>query len=181
MFFNILENKNEDESDDKDEDDLGGSEDNEGDSELEDLHEFDNGDLEDLDDLDLDDLDDDLSDIEFSDDSNNEEIEGTSKKRKKDTNITQNKKHKGVSDKTFVSAEEFAEMLESQGQSKFKYEASRSFSNKDRASAKQLDWETARNQRISDFRGRKKGKNFNNFKSKKKFPKLQKPMKRKTK
>lgn len=143
-------------------------------------------DLQDLDDLELDDIDDDASDIEFNDDDDGDDDddldETPSKKRK--LNKTDGKfKHKvkGLPQNTFVSSEEFAEMLENQGRSKFKHGASKSLSDRDGASFKQLDWEADRNERISGYRKGKKGgkKPFNNFKSKKPFSKGQKPIKRK--
>ncbi|KAL7293378.1 hypothetical protein TKK_0013144 [Trichogramma kaykai] len=103
-----------------------------------------------LDDLNLDELDDDFSDMEFNDDDEEEE----SGKRKKHGNKKAAKKMKGSGDSEFVDAEEFAEMLEQQGQKKFKYGASRSLSDRDGASAGQLDWETARNQKLQGY-GRK--------------------------
>lgn len=131
--------------------------------------------LQDLDDLDLDNVDDDLSDMEFNDDD--AESDDSSSNRKQKQKKKSNKKLKGFDENPFVSAEEFAEMLEKQGQLKFKHGASRALSNRDEASVKQLDWETERNQKISGYKG-KKGKKFNNFKSKKSFSKHKKPMKR---
>lgn len=131
--------------------------------------------LQDLDDLDLEGIDDDLSDIEF--DEQAEIFEEPSSKKRKQTKSTGNagkKPKSALDDKTFVSAEEFAVMLENQGRSKFKHGASSSYSDRDGASVKQLDWETERNQRISGFKkGSQKGKSFKNFKSKKSFTKHQ--------
>ncbi|XP_058793340.1 CCAAT/enhancer-binding protein zeta [Phymastichus coffea] len=138
-------------------------------------------DFQDLDDLDLEDIDDDASDMEFNDNDSDDLKERPLKKRKLNKSDRKHKPQvKGLPKNTFVSSEEFAEMLENQGRSKFKYGASKSLSDRDGASVKQLDWETNRNQRISGYRKDKKEKKlFNNFKSKKHFSKAQKLAKRK--
>ncbi|XP_011496067.1 PREDICTED: CCAAT/enhancer-binding protein zeta [Ceratosolen solmsi marchali] len=139
---------------------------------------------------DLDSIDDDLSDMEFNDEDEdeNEDEEGVVQQsasgKRKMNKVVKNigKKLKGLDDNTFVSAEQFAEMLEEQGHAKFKYGASSLYSDRDGASAKQLDWETERNERISGFRGGRKAtvaKSANKFKGKKAFTKRQKAVKRK--
>ncbi|KYM96742.1 CCAAT/enhancer-binding protein zeta [Cyphomyrmex costatus] len=90
----------------------------------------DNDELQDLSDIDLVDIDDEnLSDIEFND----SEDEGI-----------------------FVSAEKFAEMLEEQNKSKGKHGGSNVFSSSDGASAKQIDWEIKRHQRMKGPFGKKR-------------------------
>jgi ribosome biogenesis protein MAK21 len=132
---------------------------------------------------DLEGIDDDLSDMEFNGEDEEMDEESHSGKRKlKNTVKKISKKLKALDDKTFVSAEEFAEMLEEQGHSKFKYGASNMYSDRDGAAARQLDWETERNERISGFRGGKKGPKLSNkFKAKRsnKAGKSQRPVKRK--
>ncbi|KAJ8687434.1 hypothetical protein QAD02_023228 [Eretmocerus hayati] len=143
--------------------------------------------FEDLDDLDLEDIDDDLSDMDFNEDDEEDDYDidsmSESSKKRKQNQIFGNlkKKHKGLDENTFVSAEEFAEMLENHGRTKFKHGASKSFSDRDGASCKQLDWETARNQKISGYRGTKKSAANKNFKSKKNFSNHQKKAKWKKK
>ncbi|KAF7992358.1 hypothetical protein HCN44_001683 [Aphidius gifuensis] len=58
----------------------------------------------------------------------------------------------GIDSNVFVAAEEFAEMLEKQGRVKGqgKQGSSLAFSDADGASAKQLDWEISKNQKIQD-------------------------------
>ncbi|XP_014218700.1 CCAAT/enhancer-binding protein zeta [Copidosoma floridanum] len=153
------------------------------DMEMGEFDEDDDGEFEDLDDMDLDDLDDDMSDIEFNedddDDDNDVGSKQSSKKRKQNKGSSINKKFKISDENPFVSAEEFAEMLENQGKTKFKHGASKSFSDRDGANAKQLDWESERNQRLAGFRGKKQKKPFKNFKGSKKNFSKQKLMKRK--
>lgn len=126
------------------------------DNELEDLDDMND---EDLDDMDLEDIDDDLSDMDFDGDESSDEEKSSLKRKASKSKGNPAKKSKSLDDKVFVSAEEFAEMLENHGRSKFKHGGSRAMSDKDGASAKQLDWEVGRNERLSGFRG-SKGKNF---------------------
>ncbi|XP_011310491.1 CCAAT/enhancer-binding protein zeta [Fopius arisanus] len=122
---------------------------------------MDDDDLDEGSDLDLDDIDDEnVSDMEFND-SDDEPLPLRAKKSKKsnDDNPSQMKK-KGM-DNVFMSAEDFAEMLEKQGKSKHKSGGSNALSDVDGASAKQLDWEIGRHQKLSGKFGGSKRK-FNN-------------------
>ncbi|XP_015115326.1 CCAAT/enhancer-binding protein zeta [Diachasma alloeum] len=114
-------------------------------------------------DLDLDELDDeDVSDMEFndSDDESSPMKTKRSKKSKDDNPFQKSMKKKGM-DNVFMSAEDFAEMLEEQGKSKHKSGGSNALSDTDGASAKQIDWEIGRHQKLSGKFGGNKRK-FNN-------------------
>ena len=153
------EDNDEDEGEDDDATD-------ESDKEMDELYDDDGGELknpEDLDDdgsdIDLDGIDDeDLSDMEFNDnddDDDNQESPSTSKVKKSNSKKPKVPKLKGL-ENVFVSAEEFADMLEEQGRSKTKHGSSAALSDADGASAKQLDWESERNQKL---RGKKRPHN----------------------
>ncbi|XP_012270872.1 CCAAT/enhancer-binding protein zeta [Orussus abietinus] len=124
-------------------------------------------------DIDLEDLDEDLSDIEFSDDGEEDESVLNDLKLK-DVFINQKtskkpgkkgkKNSKDLQENVFVSAEKFAEMLEQQGRSKFKQGGANVLSDMDGASSKQLDWEVGRNQRIKGHPGKRKWKPTGRFK-----------------
>ncbi|XP_044014892.1 CCAAT/enhancer-binding protein zeta-like [Aphidius gifuensis] len=113
---------------------------------------------DDDDDLGLDEIDDDASDMEFFDNFDDDDDDN---KPKKSSNIFGKFKKSGkkgdIDSNVFVAAEEFAEMLEKQGRVKGhgKQGSSHAFSDADGASAKQLDWEIGRNQKIE---GKKYGK-----------------------
>ncbi|XP_063991523.1 CCAAT/enhancer-binding protein zeta isoform X2 [Diachasmimorpha longicaudata] len=136
---------------------------------------LDEADLGDDSDLDLDELDDDASDMEFNDsDDEGPPLNTKGSKKSKDNNPFQKSmKNKGM-DNVFMSAEEFAEMLEEQGKSKHKSGGSNTLRDADGASAKQIDWEINRHQKLSGkfggnkrkfshkngFQGQKHGKKF---------------------
>ncbi|XP_066138108.1 CCAAT/enhancer-binding protein zeta-like [Euwallacea fornicatus] len=86
-------------------------------------------------------------DIEFPSDSE-EESSFSSKKKQKDTASL------------FASAEEFAALLDDEGSSKQKPGTSSIMANKDKASQRQLDWETNRNNWIKGFDKAISGKKF---------------------
>lgn len=156
---------------DKDSDDEIGDEDededeneNETDNDIsddasEDLDDAADDDLQDLSDIDLADVDDDLSDMEFngSEDEENVDDELTSNLNKKLNKGPKSKKKKGIDNNIFVSVEKFAEMLEEQNKTRGKHGGSNVFSSSDGASAKQIDWEMKRHQRLKGF-GKKKRK-----------------------
>lgn len=115
---------------------------------------------DDMSDIDLEGIDDeDLSDMDFNDEEDWNEEEESSKKSKGKVSKPKNKKKSGKDENVFVAAEEFAEMLEEQGRAKHKHGGSNAFSDADGASAKQVDWEIGRNQRIT---GRKRPRNNDN-------------------
>lgn len=115
-------------------------------------------DFESLSDMDVDGIsDEDLSDMDF-DESDDEKPQ---KKQKEIKGLGKVKKGKPDAN-VFVAAEEFAEMLERQGRSKFKVGSSNAFSDMDGANAKQIAWEMKRNDKIK--RGGRMNKN-NNFSS----------------
>lgn len=116
-------------------------------------------DLQDLSDIDLADVDDDLSDMEFngSEDEENVDDELTSNLNKKLNKGPKSKKKKEIDNNIFVSVEKFAEMLEEQNKTRGKHGGSNVFSSSDGASAKQIDWEMKRHQRMKGF-GKKKRK-----------------------
>lgn len=127
-------------------------------------------------DIDLDGLDDeDLSDMEFNDDDDfDDEIEtpGTSKSKKSSFNKKdkiKGPKKRDFDSNVFVSAEEFAEMLEEQGRSKIKHGGSNAFSDADGASIKQLDWEIGRDQRLAGKKRPHNNKKGSSNKNVKKF------------
>ncbi|XP_034946017.1 CCAAT/enhancer-binding protein zeta [Chelonus insularis] len=127
----------------------------------EDFDEDDNDELmEDEDGLDLDDMDDeDMSEIEFDESDEDEEM---LKKSVKSVLGKKSSKKPKIDSNVFVSADEFAELLEKQGQSKFKIGGSNVFSDADGANVKQLDWEMKRDEKITGKYKRKK--NFKNTK-----------------
>lgn len=158
-----LDEEEEEEEDDDDEDE-GAMDENEEEEEKDDGFYNDDGDsmddedMEGLDDeLGLDEIDDDMSDIEFNDsDDEQPTTSGKGSKAKKSKAFGRGKKG-GIDSNVFVSAEEFAEMLEEQGRTKGKQGGSHALSDADGAGAKQLDWEIGRHQKIEGkFRGKKR-------------------------
>lgn len=114
-------------------------------------------DLQDLSDIDLADVDDDLSDMEFNGSEDEENVdELTSNLNKKLSKGPKSKKKKGIDNNIFVSVEKFAEMLEEQNKTKGKHGGSNVFSSSDGASAKQIDWEVKRHQRMKGFDKKKR-------------------------
>lgn len=156
-----------DENNDQSEDDVD-EDDNE--DELDEDNVVDDEELQDLSDIDLADVDDDLSDMEFNDggsengdDLDDELVSGLKQKLQKQQQDSKDKskekkKGKGIDSNIFVSAEKFAEMLEVQSRARGKHGGSNTFSSSDGASAKQIDWEIQRNQRLKGPFGRKKRK-----------------------
>ncbi|KAK0167415.1 hypothetical protein PV327_004816 [Microctonus hyperodae] len=132
---------------------------------------------DDMSDIDLDGIDDeDVSDMEFNDEDEDDVDSSEISKilnSKKTKSSKKGGKSKGIDKNVFVSAEEFAEMLEEQGRSKRKQGGSDMLSDADGANAKQLDWEISRNQKLNGkFGGKKRphGKGgFKNNKNVKKF------------
>ncbi|XP_043284070.1 CCAAT/enhancer-binding protein zeta [Venturia canescens] len=120
-------------------------------------------DEEDMSDIDLEGIDDeDLSDMDFNDEDDS--IDETESFKKSTKKVSKPKRKKiGKDENVFVAAEEFAEMLEEQGRAKHKHGSSNAFSDADGASAKQVDWEIDRHQRIS---GRKRPRSNNKQKGK---------------
>lgn len=108
--------------------------------------------------------DEDLSDMEFNDDGSeggdDELVSSLKQKLQQDpkSKSKEKKKGKGADSNIFVSAEKFAEMLEEHSRTKGKHGGSNVFSSSDGASAKQIDWEMKRNQRLKGPFGRKKRK-----------------------
>lgn len=160
-----------------DDDSVAESEDEEPDGSDDDFDDELNESDEDLDlsEVDLDGVDDeDLSDMEFNDDHEDHESESKLKSKLNKILPKKGKKGKGLDSNVFVAAEEFAEMLEEQGRSKLKSGGSNMFSDADGASAKQVNWEINRNQKISGkFGGKKRAfksgftsKNIKKFKRK---------------
>ncbi|XP_014483752.1 PREDICTED: CCAAT/enhancer-binding protein zeta [Dinoponera quadriceps] len=160
------------ESDDDDDGEDSQSEDDDVASEddFDEDNEHDDEELQDLDGLaDMDD--EDLSDMEFNDgpeegddDLEPELISGLKRKLQKQQRGSKDKgkdkkKRKGIDSDIFVSAEKFAEMLEEQSKTRGKHGGSDALSSIDGASAKQIDWEIKRNQRLRGSFGNKKRKN----------------------
>lgn len=127
--------------------------------------------LQDLSDVDLD-FDDDMSEIEFNDNSDNEDVfddigPNTKNKRikKKDQdNSRKRKSSKGIDSNIFVSAEKFAEMLEQHGRQKSKHGGTDMYSTVDGASSKQIDWEVKRHDKLRGSLNRNKRKGSKVFK-----------------
>ncbi|EFN79172.1 CCAAT/enhancer-binding protein zeta [Harpegnathos saltator] len=127
-------------------------------------------DLSDVDFLDVDD--DDFSDMEFNDDRDMEfsdedgdnaelvsDLKQELQKQQQDSNKSkEKKKQRGIDSDIFMSAEKFAEMLEEQSRMKGKHGGSNTFSNRDGANAKQIEWEIKRNQRLMESFGKNKRK-----------------------
>ncbi|XP_012533086.1 CCAAT/enhancer-binding protein zeta isoform X2 [Monomorium pharaonis] len=159
----------EDDADDnEDENDDGQFEDGDMDDASEDFDEDVNddkdvSDLQDLSDIDFADVDDDLSDIEFNN-SEDEIIDNdliSSLNKKLSAKSSKSKEKKGenrIDSNIFVSAEKFAEMLEEQNKTRGKHGGSNVFSSSDGASAKQIDWEMKRHERIKGSFSKKKRK-----------------------
>ncbi|XP_032678469.1 CCAAT/enhancer-binding protein zeta [Odontomachus brunneus] len=163
----VDEESDDDENDNQSEDDVD-EDDNE--DEFEEDNIVDDDKLQDLSDIDLADVDDDLSDMEFNeggsededDNLNDELVSGLKQKLQQQqgskSKSKEKKKGKGIDSNIFVSAEKFAEMLEEQSRARGKHGSSNAFSSSDGASAKQIDWEIQRNQRLKGPFGRKKRK-----------------------
>jgi len=161
--FDDGDESNEDSDDQFDENDDDNDNNEDEDEELQDFDEDDK--LQDLSDIDLEDIDDeDLSDMEFNDSDDGEALDDelisslNEKLKAKSPKSKHNKKKKGIDDDIFVSAEKFAEMLEEQSKTKGKHGGSNIFSSSDGASAKQIDWEVKRHQRLKGSFDRKKRK-----------------------
>ncbi|XP_072760876.1 CCAAT/enhancer-binding protein zeta [Anoplolepis gracilipes] len=125
--------------------------------------------LSDIDDIDLVDVDEDLSDMEFNDSDDgeildNELISSLNRKLTKNSKNKEKKKGKGIDSDIFMSAEKFAEMLEEQSKTRGGHGSSNTFNSNDGASAKQIDWEVKRHQRLKGSFGKNKRKSvqFNN-------------------
>lgn len=164
--------KTDEDSDDEDEDDADNddqSEDDDIDDASEDLEDVaDDDDLQDLSDIDLADVDDeDLSDMEFNDSENEEDVDdeliSNLNKKLNAKDLKKKEKKKGIDSNIFVSAEKFAEMLEEQNKTRGKHGGSNVFSSNDGASAKQIDWEVKRHQRVKGSFGKKKRKSVQSF------------------
>jgi len=125
--------------------------------------------LQDLSDVDLADVDDDLSEMEFNGSEDEEDMDDklisslNKKLNVKDERTKSKKKNKGIDNNIFVSAEKFAEMLEEQNKTKGKHGGSNALSSSDGASAKQIDWEIKRHQRMKGSFGKKKRKSVQPF------------------
>lgn len=97
------------------------------------------------------------SDNDLQDFSDDELVPALNKKIK--TSRTKERKtKKGIDNNIFVSAEKFATMLEEQTKSKRKYGSSNTFSDRDGASEKQIDWEMKRHQKVKKSFGKRKQK-----------------------
>ncbi|XP_011881927.1 PREDICTED: CCAAT/enhancer-binding protein zeta [Vollenhovia emeryi] len=162
--------KTDEDSEDEDDGDGQSEDDDIADDASEDFDEdvADDDDLQDLSDIDLADVgDDDLSDIEFNgsddeEDKDNELISSLNKKLNAKGPKSKEKK-RGIDGNIFVSAEKFAEMLEEQNKTRGKHGGSNAFSSNDGASAKQIDWEINRHQRMKGPFGKKKRKSVQSF------------------
>ncbi|KAL0099107.1 hypothetical protein PUN28_020272 [Cardiocondyla obscurior] len=162
---NKRKTRNED-SDDEDEDDDDQSDDDDNDivdddsasDAMLDEDVMDDDNLQNL--SDLEDVDnEDLSDMDFNgseDDDADDELISSLNKKLNAKNLKSKKKKKGIDNNIFVSAEKFAEMLEEQNKTKGKHGGSNVFSSNDGASAKQIDWETKRHQRMKGSFGKKR-------------------------
>jgi len=154
-----------DDDDDDDDDDDEDEEDNVNQSEDDNItddasEDLNKDNLQNLSDIDFTDVDEDLSDMEFngSEDEeiiDNELIPSLNKKLNAKGPRSKEKK-KGIDSNIFVSAEKFAEMLEEQNKTRGKHGGSNVFSSNDGASAKQIDWEIKRHQRIKGSFGKKR-------------------------
>lgn len=168
--FDDNEDDNDEDSDDQSQDD--DIVDNDDISEDLDEYNIADDELQDLSDIDLVDIDndEDLSDMEFnnSDDGevlDDELIPGLSRKLlAKNSKSKEKKKGRGIDSDIFVSAEKFAEMLEEQSKTRGKHGSSNAFNSSDGASAKQIDWEIKRHQRLkgSFSKNKRKSAQFNN-------------------
>ncbi|XP_022915981.2 CCAAT/enhancer-binding protein zeta [Onthophagus taurus] len=156
------DNDDEDKDDDDDDIDLDDEDIDMDDSndENDDNEDFDGLKMNDDDDELIGDLDDDdLSDMVF--DSEDEDDGGKKEKKKI------NKKKGDDLDGIFASAEEFASLLEDEGNSKRAPGGSSAVSNKDKAGLKQIAWEEKRNHWLHGYKKAVSGKSFN-FQSKRK-------------
>ncbi|KAL6259725.1 hypothetical protein P5V15_009638 [Pogonomyrmex californicus] len=155
------EDEDENEDDDENEENDDQSEDDDITEDISDLDEGDE-DLQNLSDIDLADVDnEDLSDMEFG--SENEEsldnelmLDLNKKLKVKNSKNKGKKKGRGIDSDIFVSAEKFAEMLEEQSKTRGKHGGSNVFDSSDGASAKQIDWEVKRHQRLKGSFGKKR-------------------------
>lgn len=167
------EDENENENEDQDQDQDGADNDSlsENDDIIDDISEdhdeLADEDLQDLSDIDFADVDDDLSDMEFNDSENEEDIGDeliSSLNKKLNAKGPKSKeKKRGIDSNIFVSAEKFAEMLEEQNKTRGKHGGSNVFSSSDGAGAKQIDWEMKRHQRMKGSFGKKKRKSIQSF------------------
>lgn len=156
-------NEDSDDEDEDNEDNISQSDDDMDDA-SEDLDEDvadEDDDLQDLSDIDLADIDDEnLSDMEFNGSEDDETVDDeliSSLNKKLNAKVPRNKeKKKGIDSSIFVSAEKFAEMLEEENKTRGKHGGSNVFSSSDGASAKQIDWEIKRHQRMKGSFGKKR-------------------------
>lgn len=163
--------KTDEDSDDEDEDDADNdrSEDDDIPEDMsEDHDDVADDDLQDLSDIDFADVDDDMSDMEFNGSENEEdriddELISSLNKKLNARGAKSKEKKRGIDSNIFVSAEKFAEMLEEQNKTRGKHGGSNVFSSSDGASAKQIDWETKRHQRMKGSFGKKKRKSVQSF------------------
>lgn len=111
-------------------------------------------------------MDDDLSEMEFNGSENedvDDELISSLNKKLNAKDSKSKKKNKGIDNNIFVSAEEFAEMLEEQNKTKGKHGGSNALSSGDGASAKQIDWEIKRHQQMRGSFGKTKRKSVQPF------------------
>lgn len=134
------------------------------------MQDFDEDDeLQDLSDIDFDDVEE-FNDSDDGDALDDELISNLNEKLKTKNSKSKQNKKKGIDNNMFVSAEKFAEMLEEQNKTKGKHGGSNIFSSGDGASAKQIDWEVKRHQRLKgsfDKKKRKSVQSSNNKRAKK--------------
>ncbi|XP_078050886.1 nucleolar complex protein 1 [Augochlora pura] len=154
------------EEEDEDED-LENDESNDSEPDLDENEDTDN-ELQDLNDADLDE-DDDMSDIDFNDMSDDGDSFDNIQQNIKNKHTKRNKGNikkdrKGIDNNIFVSAEKFAEMLEEHSKHKGKHGGTDTFNTADGASAKQIDWETKRHQKLKGSFNKKKRKGSKSLK-----------------
>lgn len=160
---------NEDEDENVDADNNSRSEDDDIIDDISEDHDEDvtDDDLQNLSDVDFADVDDDLSDMEFNGSENEDDVDDeliSSLNKKLNAKGSKSKEKKGgIDSNIFVSAEKFAEMLEEQNKTRGKHGGSNVFSSSDGASAKQIDWEIKRHQRMKGSFGKKKRKSVQSF------------------
>ncbi|CAL7951592.1 unnamed protein product [Xylocopa violacea] len=126
--------------------------------------------LENLSDIDFDDG---ASDLEFSDNGDNNEnvlddnIRSSINKQmmKQDRKINKkNKNLRGIDNNIFISAEKFSEMLEEHSKQKQKFGGTDAFNTADGASTKQVEWEIKRHQKLKGPLNKNKRKGSKLFK-----------------
>ncbi|XP_076753949.1 nucleolar complex protein 1 [Xylocopa sonorina] len=129
--------------------------------------------LHNLSDVDFDMNEDDISDLEFSDDIDNNEnvLDDNIRSRinkqimNQDRKINnKNKNLKGIDNNIFISAEKFSEMLEEHSKQKQKFGGTDAFNTADGASTKQVEWEIKRHQKLKGPSNKNKRKGAKLFK-----------------